>query len=183
MGLALCCSTVLLLWCAGLGGSDVIGVRGRVAKSCCGFDAQWARCCSTTDGAALGRAPASSYPPGCLPATVHPACFCHDLICGVCSVSDGYPALPLLSCSGKKAKRKAREKQLEEARRLAQLQKKRELKAAGIEVRGAGAGKGGPCTSSEGRGEDSSNADNAGCEVRQRELQRLKPHAMSSARA
>lgn len=36
---------------------------------------------------------------------------------------------------GKKAKRKAREKQLEEARRLAQLQKKRELKAAGIELR------------------------------------------------
>lgn len=34
-------------------------------------------------------------------------------------------------CSGKKAKRKAREKQLEEARRLAALQKKRELKAAG----------------------------------------------------
>lgn len=36
---------------------------------------------------------------------------------------------------GKKAKRKAREKQLEEARRLAYLQKKRELKAAGIELR------------------------------------------------
>lgn len=35
---------------------------------------------------------------------------------------------------GKKAKRKAREKQLEEARRLASLQKKRELKAAGIDV-------------------------------------------------
>jgi pre-mRNA-splicing factor CDC5/CEF1 len=33
------------------------------------------------------------------------------------------------------AKRKAREKQLEEARRLASLQKKRELKAAGIEMR------------------------------------------------
>ena len=32
------------------------------------------------------------------------------------------------------AKRKAREKQLEEARRLAALQKRRELKAAGIEV-------------------------------------------------
>jgi len=32
---------------------------------------------------------------------------------------------------GKKAKRKAREKQLEEARRLASLQKRRELKAAG----------------------------------------------------
>lgn len=36
---------------------------------------------------------------------------------------------------GKKAKRKAREAQLEEARRLASLQKKRELKAAGIEMR------------------------------------------------
>ncbi|ORY46778.1 hypothetical protein BCR33DRAFT_715219 [Rhizoclosmatium globosum] len=35
---------------------------------------------------------------------------------------------------GKKAKRKAREKQLEEARRLASLQKRRELKAAGIET-------------------------------------------------
>ena len=34
---------------------------------------------------------------------------------------------------GKKAKRKIREKQLEEARKLATLQKKRELKAAGIE--------------------------------------------------
>ena len=39
------------------------------------------------------------------------------------------------TCRGKKAKRKAREKQLEEARRLAALQKKRELRAAGIEVR------------------------------------------------
>ena len=36
---------------------------------------------------------------------------------------------------GKKAKRKAREKQLEAARRLAQLQKKRELRAAGIEMK------------------------------------------------
>ncbi|KFM23176.1 Cell division cycle 5-like protein [Auxenochlorella protothecoides] len=41
----------------------------------------------------------------------------------------------LANTKGKKAKRKAREKQLEEARRLATLQKKRELKAAGIEVR------------------------------------------------
>jgi len=41
----------------------------------------------------------------------------------------------LLADRGKKAKRKAREKQLEEARRLAALQKKRELRAAGIEVR------------------------------------------------
>ena len=40
----------------------------------------------------------------------------------------------LANTQGKKAKRKAREKQLEEARRLASLQKKRELKAAGIEV-------------------------------------------------
>ena len=39
---------------------------------------------------------------------------------------------------GKKAKRKAREKQLEEARRLAALQKKRELSAAGIEQRERG---------------------------------------------
>ncbi|KAG7401218.1 Cell cycle serine/threonine-protein kinase cdc5/MSD2 [Phytophthora boehmeriae] len=38
----------------------------------------------------------------------------------------------LANTKGKKAKRKAREKQLEEARRLASLQKKRELKAAGI---------------------------------------------------
>ena len=36
---------------------------------------------------------------------------------------------------GKKAKRKARERQLEEARRLASLQKKRELRAAGIEMK------------------------------------------------
>lgn len=38
----------------------------------------------------------------------------------------------LANTRGKKAKRKAREKQLEQARRLAVLQKKRELKAAGI---------------------------------------------------
>ncbi|CAK9300285.1 unnamed protein product [Gordionus sp. m RMFG-2023] len=38
----------------------------------------------------------------------------------------------LANTQGKKAKRKAREKQLEEARRLATLQKKRELRAAGI---------------------------------------------------
>ena len=42
----------------------------------------------------------------------------------------------LANTQGKKAKRKARERQLEEARRLAALQKRRELKAAGIEVRG-----------------------------------------------
>jgi len=40
----------------------------------------------------------------------------------------------LANTRGKKAKRKAREKQLEEARRLAALQKRRELKAAGISV-------------------------------------------------
>uniref|UniRef100_A0A6A7G905 SANT/Myb domain n=1 Tax=Hirondellea gigas TaxID=1518452 RepID=A0A6A7G905_9CRUS len=40
----------------------------------------------------------------------------------------------LANTRGKKAKRKAREKQLEEARRLASLQKRRELKAAGINV-------------------------------------------------
>lgn len=39
----------------------------------------------------------------------------------------------LANTRGKKAKRKAREKQLEQARRLAALQKRRELKAAGIE--------------------------------------------------
>ena len=38
----------------------------------------------------------------------------------------------LANTQGKKAKWKARERQLEEARRLAVLQKKRELKAAGI---------------------------------------------------
>lgn len=41
----------------------------------------------------------------------------------------------LANTKGKKAKRKARERQLEEARRLASLQKKRELRAAGIELR------------------------------------------------
>lgn len=39
----------------------------------------------------------------------------------------------LANTQGKKAKRKARERQLEEARRLASLQKRRELKAAGIQ--------------------------------------------------
>jgi pre-mRNA-splicing factor CDC5/CEF1 len=46
----------------------------------------------------------------------------------------------LANTQGKKAKRKAREKQLEEARRLAALQKRRELKAAGIPVRRLGYG-------------------------------------------
>ena len=41
----------------------------------------------------------------------------------------------LANTQGKKAKRKAREKQLEEARRLAALQKRRELRMAGIDVR------------------------------------------------
>lgn len=41
----------------------------------------------------------------------------------------------LANTQGKKAKRKARERQLEEARRLASLQKRRELKAAGIKLR------------------------------------------------
>lgn len=41
----------------------------------------------------------------------------------------------LANTQGKKAKRKAREKQLEEARRLALLQKRREMKAAGIDMR------------------------------------------------
>jgi pre-mRNA-splicing factor CDC5/CEF1 len=41
----------------------------------------------------------------------------------------------LANTQGKKAKRKAREKQLEESRRLAALQKRRELKAAGMDVR------------------------------------------------
>jgi len=40
----------------------------------------------------------------------------------------------LANTQGKKAKRKAREKQLEEARRLATLQKRRELRMAGINV-------------------------------------------------
>lgn len=39
----------------------------------------------------------------------------------------------LANTQGKKAKRKAREKQLEEARRLASLQKRRELRAVGFE--------------------------------------------------
>ena len=40
----------------------------------------------------------------------------------------------LANTQGKKAKRKAREKQMDESRRLAGLQKRRELKAAGIET-------------------------------------------------
>ena len=41
----------------------------------------------------------------------------------------------LANTKGKKAKRKAREKQLEEARRLASLQKRRERKTAGVDNR------------------------------------------------
>lgn len=40
----------------------------------------------------------------------------------------------LANTKGKKAKRKARERQMEEAKRLALLQKRRELRAAGIHV-------------------------------------------------
>lgn len=49
----------------------------------------------------------------------------------------------LANTQGKKAKRKARERALEEARRLAMLQKRRELKAAGIVMRGPKNKKGG----------------------------------------
>jgi pre-mRNA-splicing factor CDC5/CEF1 len=48
----------------------------------------------------------------------------------------------LANTQGKKAKRKARERALEEARRLAILQKRRELKAAGVLMRGPKAKKG-----------------------------------------
>ena len=41
----------------------------------------------------------------------------------------------LANTKGKKAKRKARERALEDAKRLTTLQKRRELKAAGIETR------------------------------------------------
>lgn len=41
----------------------------------------------------------------------------------------------LANTQGKKAKRKARERQLEESRRIAQLQKRRELKNAGINIK------------------------------------------------
>ena len=47
----------------------------------------------------------------------------------------------LANTKGKKAKRKARERQLEESRRLAMLQKRRELKAAGIESKLGGSRK------------------------------------------
>ncbi|KAI9667632.1 MAG: Pre-mRNA-splicing factor cef1 [Bathelium mastoideum] len=41
----------------------------------------------------------------------------------------------LANTQGKKAKRKARERQLDESRRLAQLQKRREMKSAGINIK------------------------------------------------
>ena len=47
----------------------------------------------------------------------------------------------LANTKGKKAKRKARERQLEESRRLSMLQKRRELKAAGIESKLGGGNK------------------------------------------
>eukprot|EP01052_Picozoa_sp_SAG31_P058822 SAG31_NODE_18187_length_644_cov_0.924771_2_plen_91_part_00 len=53
---------------------------------------------------------------------------CHDLI-------QSEARARLANTRGKKAKRKAREQQLEEARRLASLQKRRELRAAGIDIR------------------------------------------------
>lgn len=53
------------------------------------------------------------------------ASFCNKSLCSM------YAVARLANTRGKKAKRKAREKQLEEARRLASLQKRRELKAAG----------------------------------------------------
>ena len=59
-------------------------------------------------------------------------CVCYDKK-DLFSVSNLF--FRLANTQGKKAKRKAREKQLEEARRLASLQKKRELRAAGINVR------------------------------------------------
>lgn len=40
----------------------------------------------------------------------------------------------LANTKGKKAKRKAREKQLEESRRIAVLQKRKELKEAGVSL-------------------------------------------------
>lgn len=46
----------------------------------------------------------------------------------------------LANTQGKKAKRKAREKMLEDARRLASLQKRRELRAAGLSSAGAARG-------------------------------------------
>lgn len=61
-------------------------------------------------------------------------CAKHTCICVVCGFRDEHGLHCCICCSGKKAKRKAREKQLEEARRLASLQKRRELKAAGEEL-------------------------------------------------
>ena len=55
--------------------------------------------------------------------------------CAALHFATPHASILAFACSGKKAKRKARERQLEEARRLASLQKKRELRAAGIEMK------------------------------------------------
>lgn len=57
-------------------------------------------------------------------------CACHNMAVPCMKLQPHYSR-----DRGKKAKRKARERQLEEAKRLAHLQKKRELRAAGIRVR------------------------------------------------
>ena len=67
----------------------------------------------------------------CLSVIPGGACICLSEQCG----RGWHEARLLVRRRGKKAKRKAREKQLEEARRLASLQKKRELRAAGIELK------------------------------------------------
>ncbi len=139
-GMARCGAALPLLRCAGVGVSNVMVSRGRVEA----VNTQWGRCCTATNAvpsAGLWELPTRRVG---LSATVHtalPTCFA--AASAMCPM-DASP-FPLPSRSGKKAKRKAREKQLEEARRLAQLQKKRELKAAGIEVRDAGAAEGGTC--------------------------------------
>ncbi len=67
---------------------------------------------------------------GCMVGTTA-VCTCCVVMCFRLLLLLLLPCDARLCRSGKKAKRKAREKQLEEARRLASLQKKRELKAAG----------------------------------------------------
>jgi pre-mRNA-splicing factor CDC5/CEF1 len=62
----------------------------------------------------------------------HGVCCVLQLTCSVEKEMLSEARARLANTQGKKAKRKARERQLEEARRLAFLQKKRELKAAGI---------------------------------------------------
>ena len=67
----------------------------------------------------------------------------HCVLCNICTSKSKFTyntekemlaeaRARLANTQGKKAKRKAREKQMEEARRLASLQKRRELRAAGI---------------------------------------------------